>query len=177
MIKTYTGRGLMPVIKFFPGSYNHLTTYPVPGHPEIDISASELSADLAPYQQLLTGNEPPSGVLVTHALYPQIDSQPVSRSPRFIQDIIRNEYGYQGLVIVDDLSLLPNQDPQSLADYLSQSLKSGSDLFIWSDSISYPEVLNLLENQIDADPALKEALNTALARILNTKSRLLPKTN
>lgn len=94
--------GSLPVIKHIPGhgranADSHLAL------PLIDASHEELSAiDFEPFKQL---NSLPVA-MTAHVVYSAIDDKsPVSTSERSIEEIIRNEIGFDGFLMCDDVSM------------------------------------------------------------------------
>jgi beta-N-acetylhexosaminidase len=72
--------------------------------PVVDATLEELLAcDLIPYTALTPELD---AIMVAHIHYPAIDAQlPASLSRRIITDLLRNQLGYEGLVITDDLDM------------------------------------------------------------------------
>lgn len=64
---------------------------------------SGLAEDMAPYGALMKHGL--DSLMMAHVRYPAIDDLPASLSPRWIGDILRGEYGYDGCVFCDDLSM------------------------------------------------------------------------
>ena len=94
--------GCLPVIKHIPGhgranADSHLDL------PVIDASHDELSAvDFAPFKQL---NDMPVA-MTAHVVYTAIDADtPVSASKQSIDQIIREEIGFDGFLMCDDVSM------------------------------------------------------------------------
>lgn len=72
--------------------------------PIVDATLDELLAtDLIPYTAL----EPElDTIMIAHIRYPQIDDEyPSSLSRRIITDLLRNQLGYKGLILTDDLDM------------------------------------------------------------------------
>jgi len=98
----YLEGGILPVIKHIPGH----------GRAEVDSHASlpvikatrdELSrTDFVPFRAL---SDMPLG-MTAHILIPDIDKDaPASASPKIIQEIIRGDIGFDGLLMCDDLGM------------------------------------------------------------------------
>ena len=75
-------------------------------HTEIPVDRRGLKAiladDAAPYRWLSTTL---TSVMPAHVVYPKVDDLPAGFSPRWLQDILRGELEFGGLVFSDDLSM------------------------------------------------------------------------
>lgn len=75
-------------------------------HAELPIDERDragLADDMAPYGALIgTGLD---SLMMAHVRYPQVDDLPASLSRHWIEDILRGEYGFDGCVFCDDLSM------------------------------------------------------------------------
>jgi beta-N-acetylhexosaminidase len=67
-----------------------------------------------------------ASVMVAHAIYENIDpDRPASLSPRFMKVLLRDELGYDGVAITDDLEMGAIDDPVGAAP---KSLVAGADI-------------------------------------------------
>ena len=75
-------------------------------HTEIPVDKRSLKAimqaDTQPYGWL--GNTI-SAVMPAHVIYPRVDARPAGFSPRWLDDILRGQIGFDGAIISDDLSM------------------------------------------------------------------------
>lgn len=123
---------VMPVIKHLPGhgravvdSHEAVTV--------IDTSLEELrGVDFKPFMEV--AHIPAlDGVwgMVAHCIYTAVDARPASVSPVVIEDIIRREIGFRGILVTDDLSMKALDDWGSVGERAAMSLKSGCDLALY----------------------------------------------
>jgi beta-N-acetylhexosaminidase len=98
----YLDGGVLPVIKHMPG-HGRARVDSHASLPVIECSRDELSAtDFAPFRAL---RDMPLG-MTAHILIPAIDpDRPSSASPLIIDEIIRRDIGFDGLLMCDDLGM------------------------------------------------------------------------
>ncbi len=86
-------------------------------------------ADLAPYRAL---RREVAFVMVAHVAYPKIvrGGDPASLSRRWILGVLREEIGYRGLVVSDDLDMGGVLNGASIEDAAVGTLEAGSDMFL-----------------------------------------------
>ena len=61
-----------------------------------------LADDAVPYDSL---NTTLTSVMPAHVIYPKVDARPAGFSKRWLQDILREQLGFAGAIITDDLSM------------------------------------------------------------------------
>ena len=82
--------------------------------PTVTETQAQLNAiDFAPYRALLPHQ--PGMIMVTHVIVPAYDAQtPASLSPVLVQQVLRGQLGYNGVVVTDAM------DAQGLIQYMQQ---------------------------------------------------------
>src|SRR6476620_2684047 len=104
IIRTLQGEGIAACGKHFPGhgdtSVDSHHELPVVDHPPDRIERVEL----VPFRAAIDAEV--ASVMTAHVLIPALDDQrPATLSPRIIDGMLKQELGYQGLVVTDDLSM------------------------------------------------------------------------
>lgn len=108
----------------------------IPGHgrakadshfdlPVVDASLEELrEIDFVPFKEL---NDAPFA-MTAHIVYSAIDADNCATQSKKVIDIIRNEIGFKGLIMTDDLSMKALKG--TFADRTKRSLEAGCDLIL-----------------------------------------------
>ena len=70
--------------------------------------------------------------MVGHANYPELDGSgfPSSLSRKIIEGILRDEWGYEGVVISDDLDMGAIVGHYGLAESVTRAVEAGNDLIL-----------------------------------------------
>ena len=98
-INAYENNRIATVLKHFPGNSN---TDPHTGLPEITLSKEALLEIIVPFREF--AKMEPSAILMSHARTTAIDEGvPACLSKVWVTDILRKEYGYEGLIFSDDI--------------------------------------------------------------------------
>jgi beta-N-acetylhexosaminidase len=88
-----------------------------------------LADDAQPYRWL---GSVLTAVMPAHVIYSKVDSRPAGFSSRWLQDILRGQLGFQGVVCTDDLSMAAARQMDgrtlSYAEAVITALQAGCDL-------------------------------------------------
>ena len=84
-------------------------------------------SDLEPFKKLLPELD---ALMIAHVVYSRVDQLPAGYSHIWMQDILRAELGYRGIVFSDDLGMHAAKAVGSLAERTRLCLKAGCDLVL-----------------------------------------------
>lgn len=166
--------GVLATAKHFPGhgetSEDSHTALPV-----IDLSRERLETiELAPFRAAIQADA--AAIMVAHIWYPALEPQtdlPASLSSNIIRNLLRDELGYEGLVMTDALDMDAIDTRYSYSDAVVKAIQAGVDLVI-AAHISTDSQAAAIEAVIAAvqDGSLSEArINESVERILAAKAR------
>jgi len=166
---------IIPVIKHFPGHGS--STVDSHGRlPVVDMPEEKLlERDFKPF--LMAVQAGAEAVMTAHILFPQIDPDyPVTLSERILRDMLRDRYGYQGVIISDGMAMGALAENFTVSDSLKLMIRAGVDLILVHSRYDLVdlklEILRLLHRGEISEAQIDEGVE----RILKLKLRygLLP---
>ena len=163
------GSGVAAAVKHWPG---HGSTE-IDTHfnlPILDMSQEEwLGRDRVPFEAAI--DEGVAIVMVGHLVLPALDPEglPATVSPALIQDQLRTELGFDGVVMTDALVMgaVDNLDPAALA---VQSVAAGADIMLQPSDL--PTAYQALLNAVASGELTEAQIDQAALRVLRLKDQL-----
>ena len=132
-----------------------------------------ISRELVPYRSLFHRSPNLDLVMMAHVKYPKLDPKhPASLSRTIMQNLLRLELSYKGLVIVDDFEMQAIVDNYSLEEATLLALEAGVDLFLVCHTReSQVTVLETLFKEFEKGSYPKHLWDRGFHRIHDLKSR------
>ncbi|MBQ1532457.1 MAG: hypothetical protein IIZ57_09970 [Solobacterium sp.] len=181
-------QGTIAVLKHFPG-HGNTDTDSHTGFPCIRSTYEELkNCELIPFRKAIDAGA--DMIMTAHIQYPQIETEtytsvstgeqvylPATMSRTILTDILRNDMGFEGVIVSDALDMAAIADHFSDEDMLCMTVNAGADLLLFPtvkstamfrDSIKLTEMALRLaeEGKISA-----ERIDEAVRRILKLKKK------
>ncbi len=162
-MKGLTENGVMACGKHFPGhgdtDLDSHEALPIMPHTRGRLDACEL----IPFKRAIAANFP--AIMTAHILLPNLDPKwPASTSKLITKKILRDEFGFQGLIMSDDLLMKGITNQMSIEDAALKSLQADHDMVLICDDF---------EAQYRTVERLKEALdNQELTKVEEKITRI-----
>ena len=145
--------GMAATLKHFPGhgtvrEDTHVDTAVDP-RPLAEIQAH----DLIPFQAGIAAGA--DAVMMAHVIYPEVAPEPAGYSPRWINQILREQMGFRGVVFSDDIGMAASFAAGGVKGRVDAHLDAGCDVVL----VCHPELV-------------EESLQAVASRRLNTAAVL-----
>jgi len=160
-------------LKHFPG-LGDVGVDPHSGMPDLYRSKSDLEAiDWVPYQTLIQqGNV--RAIMVTHEIVHAIDSSiPSSLSSKVVTGILRNELGFQGVIMTDSLTM------EGITAYYTEdqaaavAVEAGSDLLMGASTpADVASMIQGIKQAIDSGTISQQRIDDSVRRVLMLKYQM-----
>jgi beta-N-acetylhexosaminidase len=120
--------GVTPTVKHFPG-LGRITEDTHHFRSAISTAKAELEAtDWQPFRQVLSNTN--AILMIGHVTLTAVDpDRPASHSHRVIEGLLRREWGYQGVVVTDDLVMSPIYQ-YGFCNAIIESINAGVDILL-----------------------------------------------
>lgn len=168
-------RGVLTSLKHFPGHGNSLAD----SHFGLtDITSTWSERELYPYQSLME-RELCDAVMVSHLYNANFDEEyPATLSRKILQGILREQLGWDGVVVSDDMQMRAITDHYGFEEAVTLGLNAGVDLFIIGGNIKrenynvVDKFISVIESGIASGAISMETLDRAVSRVDRLIERL-----
>lgn len=166
--KRYATNHVFTGYQFFPGGAD----YTVPGMTVDASKASLMDDDGRVFARLIDATKEEHPIIMVNAVkVTSVDATyPVSVSKAILTDWLRNELGFTGVVVTDDIEVGATVSGMSMAEYAVRTINAGSDMVIIRNDTKHIKAVRDALLQAVADGTISEdRLDASVRRIMLMK--------
>lgn len=170
--KGYQQENIIYSLKHFPG----IGKGKVDSHVDsssIDVAKEVLMAeDILPFKTIIDENDPNDYfILVSHLKYPALDEEyPASLSSKIMTDLLRNELGYKGIIITDDMEMGAVANHNDFRSIGVKAVKAGADIVLVCHEYEHQQEVYLgLLDAVNSGEISQERIDESVKRIIKVK--------
>lgn len=166
--------GVISCLKHFPG---HGSSTADSHHGLVDVTKTWQRSELIPYTELFKKRQVPM-VMSTHVVNGQLDDRPATLSETVLNNMLRDEMGFKGVIITDDMGMGAIADQYDYAEAVMLTIMAGADMLcIGNNSKSYnpdvvPETFEIIYNLVREGRIPAERIHQSASRIRALKATL-----
>ncbi len=167
------GHGVIPCGKHFPGHGDTMTD----SHdvlPVVDADRARLDdVELAPFREAIRREIPV--IMTAHVRYPALDADaPATLSRPILTDLLRNELGFHGVTLTDDMEMRAILDHESMGEASVRAVRAGADMILVCHRRDRQrEAILAIERALERGELSWERLESGVERIRALKQRHL----
>ena len=156
VVKGLTDQSIFAGVKYFPG-YGDATQR----------TRDDLKEEYAPYQEAIDAGA--KFLMISHVSLPKIrgDKRPASLSPEIITDIVRDEWGYDGIVITDYMDKSCIYQKYTYAEAAVGAIEAGADMIL--STKNFAKSYNGILDAVKKGQLTEERIDQSLTRIYKVK--------
>lgn len=157
--------GVAACLKHWPG-IGEGSADPHYGATVIDVPLEELlHRDLVPFARLGPAAQ---AVMIGHGTYPRVEEDPdlpATLSWRLTTDLLRNEIGFDGVAVSDDMEMHAVSDLGSYEEISERALMAGNDVILFCSHIErVPDLQRYLAERVRESRQVRERFEEAIRR-------------
>lgn len=163
--------GLLATAKHFPG-HGDTATDSHADLPVLNITRARLDAlELLPFRATIDAGV--DGIMVGHLSLPHLDptpNVPATLSPRIVTDMLRNDLGFEGLIVTDAMNMEGVTKHFGVGEAAVRSLEAGVDQIVMTrdeDAARHAILAALTSGRLP-----QARIDAAVRRVLTAKARL-----
>jgi beta-N-acetylhexosaminidase len=170
-IEGLQGADVAATAKHFPG-LGLATVNPDAGPVTIAATEEDLNSALVPFQDAI--DQGVDLVMTATAVYPDLGSrQPAALAPEIVRDLLRERFGFEGVIITDDLEGAAIAEEMNPANAAVEALAAGNDLALFARSTrTATRGFNAVVRAAKAGQLDRGVLDLAYARVATLKAGL-----
>ena len=169
LIKGYSEANVLTTAKHFPGHGDTVVDSHY-GLPKINHNKERLyEIELAPFIDAI--NAGVDSIMSAHIIFSAFDNElPATLSYKVLTELLREELGFGGLIITDEMRMQAIRDNFGVAEAGIMALKAGADMLLYAESTSTSvEAYNGVLNAIKAGEISEARIDESVYRVIKTK--------
>ena len=170
--KGYQQENIIYSLKHFPG----IGKGKVDSHIDsssIDVAKEVLmTEDILPFKTIIDESDPNDYfILVSHLKYLALDEEyPASLSSKIMTDLLRNELGYKGIIITDDMEMGAVANHNDFRSIGVKAVKAGVDIVLVCHEYQHQQEVYLgLLDAVNSGEISQERIDESVKRIIKVK--------
>lgn len=171
MIQGLKDSNVMATVKHFPG-HGDTSVDSHYGLPIINHNKERLyQVELAPFIEAIKAGV--DSIMSAHIIFSAVDNeQPATLSYKVLTELLREELGYNGIIITDEMRMSAIYNNFGQAEAAILAVQAGADILLYSEStstslVAYDAVLQAVRNNVISE----ERVNESVYRILSKKMK------
>jgi beta-N-acetylhexosaminidase len=159
---------VMSTLKHFPGhgTVTGDSHSSIPSNPDITKAEWDIT-----HAEPFLKNLDASFIMSAHFILNKIDTKPASMSSIWINDILKKEYRYKGLVITDDMQQYYDISKNDINNSALDALNAGNDMILYVPN--YSAVAPIKESLVNYYSNKKGLLESMVQKILLAKTQII----
>jgi beta-N-acetylhexosaminidase len=175
VIRSHQYFGVHPVLKHFPGHGSSRTD----SHLGVtDVSKYWRPLELIPYKNIL-GSGLCDAVMTAHIVNEQLDKSklPATLSPKVINEQLRRNLQFDGVVFSDDMQMHAISKQYELAQSIKLAIQAGVDVLVFSNNIKgtdnriTEEIHGTIKQLVNSGQISTERIDQSYQRIIRLKAK------
>lgn len=168
-VRAAQDHGLLTTLKHFPGHGDtNVDTHARMG--SVSKSLDELqNVELQPYRTVLDEADP-AAIMSAHLWIPALepDPLPATFSTNILTVLLRNELGFKGIVVTDDIRMGALQSRFSAAERILRPLEAGANVVLTPSDVG--RAIEIVSNAVATGRLSEAQIDASVRRILTAKA-------
>lgn len=140
----------------------------------VDVSKTYQPDELLPYQMLIPENNHPTLIMTAHVVNTHLDPTglPATLSKRILTTLLREEFGFNGIIVSDDLQMNAIAKHYSLEEALLRTINAGADMMIFGNQLGHhraDEIIDTIESLVRSGDISQSQIEASYQRIKTFK--------
>lgn len=170
-VDRFNEHGILCCYKHFPG-HGSATGDTHEGF--VDVTSTYKDEELEPYRVLVKNKTQSAMIMTAHVINRQLDPSglPATLSYPILTELLRNQLGFNGVIISDDLQMHAISKQYSLEESLQLTINAGADMLIFGNQLGWhsaTEVIDCIESLVTSNRIPSERIDEAYQRVCALK--------